>query len=96
MGSDGTPNTGIQTYLQVLNSIRNRHGATALTWNDDLDAKAQQWARMVANSSIPGVFFGPFGENLTTGTRSYSFVMNASVAEVDEFSVEPVNRKCLL
>jgi len=31
-----------------------------------------------------------------SGTRSYSFVMIASVAEVDEFSVEPVNRKCLL
>jgi len=57
MGSDGTPNTGIQTYLQVLNSIRNRHGAAALTWNGDLDAKAQQWARTVANSSILGGFW---------------------------------------
>ncbi|KAG8732860.1 hypothetical protein FRC11_010459 [Ceratobasidium sp. 423] len=64
-GSSG--NAEIDAYLKGHNDIRARHGATALTWADDLAAAAAKWAENCIWEHSKGRV-GKFGENLAAGT----------------------------
>ncbi|EKM57288.1 uncharacterized protein PHACADRAFT_208390 [Phanerochaete carnosa HHB-10118-sp] len=67
-GSNASDND-VQAYLSAHNSVREQHGAAALTWNNELAAKAQQWADGCIFQHSGGTL-GPFGENLAAGTGS--------------------------
>ncbi|PVG00482.1 PR-1-like protein [Serendipita vermifera] len=58
-------NPDIQTYLDKHNNERADHGASALTWSDELASIAQNWANQCQwkHSGTGGV-----GENLSTGS----------------------------
>lgn len=81
----GTSNSDIEQYLSAHNTIRAQHGASALTWSDELASKAQQWA----NGCIfqhSGGSLGPFGENLAAGTGSSYDIAAAIKSWTDEVS----------
>ncbi|KAF5377524.1 hypothetical protein D9615_005246 [Tricholomella constricta] len=90
--SGGTSNSDIQAYLSSHNTVRARHGAADLTWNDDLAAKAQQWANGCLFEHSGGIF-GRLGENLAAGTGSYSIqsAVKGWTDEVTEYN--PSNPK---
>jgi len=56
----GTSDGDIQAYLSAHNSVRAQHGATALSWSDNLASKAQQWANG-CKFQHSGGSLGPFG-----------------------------------
>ena len=56
----GTSSADIQAYLAGHNTIRAQHGASPLTWNDNLASKAQQWANN-CKFQHSGGSLGPFG-----------------------------------
>ncbi|PSR72395.1 hypothetical protein PHLCEN_2v11738 [Hermanssonia centrifuga] len=58
--SDSTSSSDIDQYLTAHNSIRSQHGASPLTWSDDLASKAQQWANGCVFQHSGGTL-GPFG-----------------------------------
>ncbi|KAI0704883.1 CAP domain-containing protein [Cytidiella melzeri] len=83
--SDQTSSSDIEQYLSAHNTIRAQHGASALTWSDELASKAQQWA----NGCIfqhSGGSLGPFGENLAAGTGSSYGISAAVKSWTDEVS----------
>ncbi|KAF5382921.1 hypothetical protein D9757_006371 [Collybiopsis confluens] len=63
----GASDSDVQAYLSAHNSVRDQHGASALTWSNDAAAKAQQWANGCVFQHSGGSL-GPFGENLAAGT----------------------------
>ncbi|KAI0669976.1 CAP domain-containing protein, partial [Trametes maxima] len=75
----------IDQYLQAHNSIRSQHGASPLTWSDDLAAKAQQWANGCVFQHSGGSL-GPFGENLAAGTGSSYGIQSAVKSWTDEYN----------
>ncbi|KAI0757073.1 CAP domain-containing protein [Daedaleopsis nitida] len=84
--SDGaTSQSDITAYLQAHNSVRSQHGAAALTWSDDLAAKAQQWANKCVFQHSGGQL-GKFGENLAAGTGSSYSIGPAVKSWTDEVS----------
>ncbi|KAF8912841.1 CAP domain-containing protein [Gymnopilus junonius] len=85
-GNDGTTsNADIQAYLAGHNTIRAQHGASPLTWNDNLASKAQQWANN-CKFVHSGGSLGPFGENLAAGTGSDYGIATAIKSWTDEVS----------
>ena len=50
----------ISTYLSAHNTVRAQHGASDLTWSDELSNKAQQWANGCVFKHSGGSL-GPFG-----------------------------------
>jgi len=64
-----TSNSDIQQYLHFHNTIRMQHGATNLTYAQDLAAAAQNWANNCKFKHSGGTL-GPFGENLAAGAGS--------------------------
>ncbi|KAI0824238.1 CAP domain-containing protein [Trametes gibbosa] len=83
--SGATSQSDIDQYLQAHNSIRSQHGASPLTWSDDLAAKAQQWANNCVFQHSGGTL-GPFGENLAAGTGSSYGIQSAVKSWTDEVS----------
>ncbi|KAF5313070.1 hypothetical protein D9619_003028 [Psilocybe cf. subviscida] len=84
-GSSGTSQADIQAYLAGHNTIRAQHGASALTWNDNLASKAQEWANKCVFQHSGGQL-GPFGENLAAGTGSSYGIAAAIKSWTDEVS----------
>ncbi|KAF8922373.1 CAP domain-containing protein [Mucidula mucida] len=69
--SGSTSQSDIDAYLKGHNDVRAQHGASDLTWSDDLAAAAQQWANNCVFKHSGGTL-GPYGENLAAGTGDYS------------------------
>ncbi|KAL4243480.1 hypothetical protein ABKN59_001155 [Abortiporus biennis] len=84
-GSGSTSSSDISAYLSAHNSVRAQHGATALTWSDNLASKAQQWANGCVFQHSGGSL-GPFGENLAAGTGSSYDIAAAVKSWTDEAS----------
>ncbi|KAF8203041.1 PR-1-like protein [Pholiota molesta] len=84
-GDGSTSNADIQAYLQAHNSVRAQHGASPLTWSDNLASKAQQWADNCVFKHSGGSL-GPFGENLAAGTGSSYGIAAAVKSWTDEVS----------
>ncbi|EKM59284.1 uncharacterized protein PHACADRAFT_86217, partial [Phanerochaete carnosa HHB-10118-sp] len=76
----------IQAYLDSHNSIRSQHGASPLTWSDDLASSALSWAEGCQFTHSDGAL-GPFGENLAAGTGSFT----TSAAVDAATTVDPAN-----
>lgn len=83
--SGATSSSDIQQYLSAHNTIRAQHGASALTWSDNLASKAQQWANNCVFKHSGGSL-GPFGENLAAGTGSAYGIAEAVKSWTDEVS----------
>ena len=81
--SGGTSASDIAAYLSGHNDVRAQHGAAPLTWNDNLAAKAQQWANGCVFQHSGGSL-GPFGENLAAGTASDYGIAAAIKSWTDE------------
>ncbi|KAF9569743.1 PR-1-like protein [Agrocybe pediades] len=84
-GNGATSQADIQAYLAGHNTIRAQHGASPLTWSDNLAAKAQQWANG-CKFQHSGGSLGPFGENLAAGTGSDYDIAAAIKSWTDEVS----------
>ncbi|KAF7791926.1 hypothetical protein EIP86_002952 [Pleurotus ostreatoroseus] len=80
-----TSSSDIQQYLTAHNTVRAQHGASALTWSDELASKAQQWANG-CKFQHSGGSLGPFGENLAAGTGSSYDIAAAVKSWTDEVS----------
>ncbi|KAJ7130070.1 PR-1-like protein [Mycena crocata] len=76
-----------QAYLDAHNSIRAKHGAKPLVWDNNAAEKAQQWADLCKNQHSGGTL-GPLGENLAAGTGSFSIAeaVKAWTDEVTEYN----------
>ncbi|KAI0815183.1 CAP domain-containing protein [Irpex lacteus] len=83
--SGATSGSDIQQYLSAHNTVRAQHGASALTWSDNLASKAQQWANNCVFQHSGGSL-GPFGENLAAGTGSSYGIASAVKSWTDEVS----------
>ncbi|GJE86048.1 PR-1-like protein [Phanerochaete sordida] len=83
--SGSTSSSDIDQYLSAHNTIRAQHGASALTWSDELASKAQQWANGCVFQHSGGSL-GPFGENLAAGTGSSYDITAAVKSWTDEVS----------
>ena len=62
-----TPQSDIDAYLKGHNTVRAQHGAVALTWDENLASKAQQWANGCVFKHSGGSL-GPYGGTLRTNT----------------------------
>jgi uncharacterized protein YkwD len=71
--------------LSAHNSVRAQHGASDLTWSDNLASKAQQWANN-CKFEHSGGSLGPFGENLAAGTGDSYGISSAVKSWTDEVS----------
>jgi len=76
--------------LSAHNTIRAQHGASDLTWSDELASKAQQWANGCVFQHSGGTL-GPFGENLAAGTGSSYDIATAVKSWTDEVSEYDAN-----
>lgn len=66
-------------YLDGHNKLRAKHGAKALTWNNNLQAAAQKWADKCQFKHSGGAV-GAFGENLYAGTGTELGKVKAALA----------------
>ncbi|KDQ63810.1 hypothetical protein JAAARDRAFT_76028 [Jaapia argillacea MUCL 33604] len=80
-----TSASDIDQYLQAHNSVRQHHGASDLTWNNNLASKAQQWANGCVFKHSGGKL-GPYGENLAAGTGGAYGIAAAIKSWTDEVS----------
>lgn len=69
--SGGTSAADKEAYLSGHNKLRATHGASPLTWSDELAAAAQKWANNCVFKHSGGTL-GPFGENLAAGSGDFS------------------------
>ncbi|RDX55942.1 PR-1-like protein [Lentinus brumalis] len=83
--SGATSQSDIDAYLQAHNSVRAQHGASPLSWSDDLAASAQSWANNCVFQHSGGKL-GPFGENLAAGTGNSYGIGPAVKSWTDEVS----------
>ncbi|RPD82630.1 PR-1-like protein [Lentinus tigrinus ALCF2SS1-7] len=83
--SDATSQSDIDAYLQAHNSIRAQHGASPLSWSDNLASAAQGWANNCVFQHSGGKL-GAFGENLAAGTGSSYGIGPAVKSWTDEVS----------
>jgi uncharacterized protein YkwD len=68
--SSDSSSSGLESdMLSDHNSFRAQHGASSMTWNNEMAGKAQQWANGCVFKHSGGTL-GPFGENLAAGTGS--------------------------
>ncbi|EIM92857.1 PR-1-like protein [Stereum hirsutum FP-91666 SS1] len=83
--SSGTSSDTITQYLTAHNTVRAQHGASDLTWSDELASAAQSYsAKCVFQHS--GGTLGPFGENLAAGTGDSYDIAAAVKSWTDEVS----------
>ncbi|CAG7853373.1 SubName: Full=Uncharacterized protein {ECO:0000313/EMBL:CCA77816.1} [Serendipita indica DSM 11827] len=82
----------IAAYLAAHNSARSQHGASPVSWSDELAGFAQEWANNCQFQHSQGKF-GRVGENLAAGTGQYSIedMVGDWVAEVTDYN--PSNPK---
>ncbi|KAG8828583.1 hypothetical protein FRC17_007489, partial [Serendipita sp. 399] len=75
-----------QQYLDAHNSARALHGANPVTWSDQLEGFAQEWANNCQFKHSGGKF-GRVGENLAAGTGTYTIpeMVNDWVVEVKDY-----------
>lgn len=73
-------------YLQQHNTVRAQHGANPVTWSNELEGFAQEWANNCQFMHSGGKF-GRVGENLAAGTGDYSIpqMVGDWVAEVSSY-----------
>ncbi|KZT30346.1 PR-1-like protein [Neolentinus lepideus HHB14362 ss-1] len=83
--SGSTSSSDIDQYLSAHNSVRAQHGASPLSWSDNLASKAQQWANGCVFQHSGGSL-GPFGENLAAGTGDSYDIAAAVKSWTDEVS----------
>ncbi|KAF8581375.1 PR-1-like protein [Ramaria rubella] len=83
--SGATSESDIQAYLAGHNTVRAQHGASPLTYSQDLAAKAQQWANGCVFQHSGGSL-GPFGENLAAGTGDGYGIPQALASWTNEVS----------
>lgn len=76
-----------QAYLSAHNSIRSSKHAVALTWSDKLASYAQG----VANTCVFKHSGGPYGENLSAGTHSFSIPAAIKLWTDEEKDYNPSN-----
>jgi uncharacterized protein YkwD len=70
IGSNSVSGDEQSQYLQAHNDFRAKHGASSLTWSDQLAGFAQEWANNCQFQHSAGKF-GRVGENLAAGTGNY-------------------------
>lgn len=97
----------ISAYLSAHNTVRAKHGATALTWSETLATAAQKWASGCVFQHSGGSL-GPYGgntthsthsepmliitlENLAAGTGSYSIASGVSAWTNEASEYNPSN-----
>ncbi|KAI0274692.1 CAP domain-containing protein [Gloeopeniophorella convolvens] len=83
--SGSVSSADISAYLSAHNNARAQHGAAPLTWNNELSAKAQQWANGCVFKHSGGSL-GPLGENLAAGTGDDYTIATAVKSWTDEAS----------
>ncbi|KAK0233449.1 CAP domain-containing protein [Armillaria fumosa] len=83
--SSSTSSSDINAYLEGHNTFRAQHGASDLTWSNELAGKAQQWANGCVFKHSGGSL-GSFGENLAAGTDSGYTISSAIKSWTDEAS----------
>jgi len=87
----GAPSgSDISQYLDAHNGFRAQHGASPLTWSDNLASKAQEWANQ-CHFEHSGGQLGPFGENLAAGTGNFGIAQAVQDWKNEESSYNPNN-----
>ncbi|KAJ7447493.1 CAP domain-containing protein [Mycena latifolia] len=77
-------NEDVKSYLNAHNTVRAKHGAVALKWNNNLAAAAQKWADKCVFKHSGGTL-GHFGENLAAGAPASTYhIANAVKSWADE------------
>lgn len=84
--SDQSSSSDQAAYLAAHNSARQAHGASPVTWSDQLAGFAQTWANNCVFQHSGGKF-GRVGENLAAGTGSYGIdeMVGDWMAEVSQY-----------
>ncbi|KII93493.1 hypothetical protein PLICRDRAFT_35714 [Plicaturopsis crispa FD-325 SS-3] len=77
-------------YLNAHNSFRALHGASPLTWSDELASAAQSWANG-CKFQHSGGSLGPYGENLAAGTGDYTIAAAVKSWTDESTSYDPNN-----
>lgn len=88
-GTSGGPSgDDIGQYLAAHNGFRAQHNAPALSWNDLLASKAQEWANK-CHFQHSGGQLGPFGENLAAGSGSFDIDQAVQAWKDEESDYDP-------
>jgi len=66
------------SYLAAHNDVRSLHGADPLSWSDELESYAQEWAAQCVLRTSGGAF-GQYGENMVAGSGTFSATAAVSV-----------------
>jgi uncharacterized protein YkwD len=76
-----------QQYLEQHNTVRAQHGANPVTWSDQLEGFAQEWANN-CQFMHSGGRFGVVGENIAAGTGVYTIpdMVGDWVSEVSSYN----------
>jgi uncharacterized protein YkwD len=74
----------VGTALGAHNDARGRHGASPLSWDDDLAGKAQIWASRCQFEHSGGAL-GPFGENLAAGQSDIGAAVGDWMSEAPDY-----------
>jgi len=82
-----TSSSDQQQYLQQHNIVRAQHGANPVTWSDQLEGFAQEWANN-CQFMHSGGRFGAVGENIAAGTGDYTIpdMVGDWVSEVSSYN----------
>ncbi|KAG8908437.1 hypothetical protein FRB99_006642 [Tulasnella sp. 403] len=84
-GSDGLTAAQQQRFIDLHNQVRSQHGASPVTWSDQLASAAKSWANGCVFQHSHGSL-GPYGENLAAGSSNTYDVGDAMKAWSDEVS----------
>lgn len=87
----GLENTVVQELLIAHNAYRSDVGIGNLTWSDDLEASAQEWADQLSVNCDFEHSGGEFGENIwagTTGAFSATDVVDSWGSELADYTYE--------
>lgn len=76
----GASNEDVKSYLSAHNTVRAKHGAVALKWNNNLAAAAQKWADKCVFKHSGGTL-GPFGGMCSHISPSLKSELDLSCAE---------------
>ncbi|KAF9015338.1 CAP domain-containing protein [Cyathus striatus] len=85
-----TSSSDIDAYLAGHNTVRANHGASALTWSDELASKAQQWANGCVFEHSGGSL-GDFGEDLAAGGGDFSITSAVKLWTDEASEYDPSN-----
>ncbi|KAI1787005.1 CAP domain-containing protein [Ganoderma leucocontextum] len=89
VGVEATSKADISAYLTAHNSVREKHGAADLKWNNTLASAAQTWVNKCVFKHSGGSL-GPYGENLAAGTGNYAIAaaVKGWTNEVSEYNAQ--------